>query len=82
VHAVEHGWPDRVRTVELFGYRLPAETSEPFVGEPHASVPTRTVRPLGAPERVGDLLALHEADGCSYGCWRDPARSGLRDARP
>lgn len=63
VHAVEYGWLDRIRTVELFGYRLPAETFEPFGDEPHAFVSTRTVRPVGAPERVGDLLALHEADG-------------------
>ena len=52
------------RTVELYAYRFPAEPFEPF-GEPetYAHVSTRTVRPLGPPEPVGDLLALHEAAG-------------------
>ena len=63
VHAVEYGWLERIRTVELFAHRLPAETFEPFGDESHAVVSTTTVRPLGPPERVGDLLALHEADG-------------------
>lgn len=64
VHAVEFGWLDRVRTVELFAYRLPAEGFAPIgEPEPHAYVSTRTVRPLGPPEPVGDLLELHAAAG-------------------
>ena len=63
VHAVEYAWLDRIRTVELFAYRLPADTFTPIgEPEPHAHVSTSAVRPLGPPERVGDLLALHEAD--------------------
>lgn len=64
VHAVEYGWLERIRTVELFAYRLPAATFEP-VGETwsHACVSRVTVRPLGPPERVGDLFALHGAAG-------------------
>ncbi|MEV1292890.1 DUF6886 family protein [Pseudonocardia sp. NPDC049635] len=64
VHAVEYAWLDRIRTVELYAYRFPAEPFEPFgEPEPYAHVSTRTVRPLGPPEPVGDLLALHEAAG-------------------
>jgi hypothetical protein len=61
VHAVEYGWLDRIRTVELFAYRLPAKYFRPFGGRvPHACVSTVTVEPLGPPEPVGDLLRLHE----------------------
>lgn len=64
VHAIEYGWLDRVRTVRLFAYRLPAELFAPIgQPEPYAQVTTTTVRPLGPPEPVGDLLALHEAAG-------------------
>ena len=64
VHAVEYAWLDRIRDVRLFAYQLPSETFEPFgAPEPHAYVSTATVRPACPPEPVGDLLALHEADG-------------------
>jgi hypothetical protein len=64
VHAIEYCWLDRMRTVRLFAYRLPAADFAPIGGpEPHAHVSTRAVRPLGPPEPVGDLLALHEAAG-------------------
>jgi hypothetical protein len=64
VHAVEYRWLERIRRVELFAYRLPAEAFAP-VGdpEPHAHVSTRTVHPLGPPEPAGDLLALHAEAG-------------------
>ncbi len=64
VHAVEYGWLDRMRTVELYAYRLPAATFTP-VGEVwrHACVSRETVRPLGQPERVGDLFELHRVAG-------------------
>lgn len=64
VHAVEYAWLERIRTVRLFAYRLPAEAFEPFgEPEPHAFVSTTAVRPIGPPEPVGDLLALHERNG-------------------
>lgn len=64
VHAVEYGRLDRIRTVDLFAYRLPAEPFEPIgAPEPHAHVATRAVRPLGPPALVGDLFELHEAAG-------------------
>jgi uncharacterized protein DUF6886 len=64
VHAVEYGWLEPMRTVELYAYRLPAG---PFhqVAEDDSSavVATEPVRPLGPPERVGDLFALHDEAG-------------------
>ena len=64
VHAVEYGWLERIRTVRLFAYRLPAGPFTPIgEPEPNAVVATTTVRPLGPPEPVGDLLALHAAAG-------------------
>ncbi len=64
VHAVEYGWLERIRTVELYAYRLPATSFTP-VGEvwQHACVSGETMRPLGPPERVGDLLTLHHEAG-------------------
>jgi hypothetical protein len=64
VHAVEYRWLERIRTARLFAYRLPAAAFRP-IGEPvpHAFVAVTSVRPLGPPEPVGDLLALHEAAG-------------------
>lgn len=64
VHAIEFGWLERVRTVELFGYRLPASEFQPIgEPEPYAHVASRAVRPLGPPEAVGDPFELHEAAG-------------------
>lgn len=60
VHAVEYGWLDRIRTVALFAYRLPAA---PFAPMGPAFVATAEVVPLGPPEPVGDLLALHDEAG-------------------
>ena len=60
VHAVEYGWLDAMRSVELYAYRLPADA---FVEHDAAVVATTAVRPLGTPERVGDLFALHEEAG-------------------
>lgn len=64
VHVVEYGWLERMRTVQLFAYRLPAVSFRPF-GEPtlHAHVSTEAVEPLGAAEAVGDLFGLHEGAG-------------------
>ncbi|MEV6711328.1 DUF6886 family protein [Lentzea sp. NPDC051208] len=67
VHAVEYGWLERIRTVELYAYRLPASVFRPFsedgTGGGHAVVATEPVVPLGPAERVGDLFALHEEAG-------------------
>ncbi|HEX3814065.1 MAG TPA: hypothetical protein VHX59_14610 [Mycobacteriales bacterium] len=64
VHAVEYGWLEAMRTVELYAYRLPAGPFRPFgEHETHAQVATEMVRPLGPPERVGDIFALHDEAG-------------------
>jgi hypothetical protein len=60
VHAIEYGWLEAIRTVELYAYRLPAE---PFSEGDAAVVATTDVEPLGPPERVGDLFALHAGAG-------------------
>ena len=64
VHTIEYSWLRRMQSVRLFAYRLPAEPFTPF-GEPgpYALVARETVKPLGPPERVGDLLALHARAG-------------------
>jgi hypothetical protein len=64
VHAIEYRWLEALRTVKLFAYRLPAAPFTPIgTPAPHAWVATEPVTPLGPPEPVGDLLALHEAAG-------------------
>jgi hypothetical protein len=63
VHAVERGWLQRMRDATLYAYRLPARPFRPLGAPPYAYVGTETVRPLGPPERVGDLLALHRVAG-------------------
>jgi hypothetical protein len=64
VHAIEYDWLDRLRTVQLYAYRLPAAAFHPF-GDPvaHALVATVPVDPLAPAEPVGDLLALHRDAG-------------------
>ena len=61
VHAIEYGWLTRLQTVKLFVYRLPAAPFRLF--EDYAMVAEEPVEPLGPPEPVGDLLALHAAAG-------------------
>jgi hypothetical protein len=63
VHAVEYGWLHAITTVELYAYRLPADRFRPFGDPVNAQVATEPVVPLGPPERVGDLLRLHEEAG-------------------
>jgi hypothetical protein len=72
LHAVEYAWLERMRTVRLYAYRLPAAPFRPFPEpepardgepEPNAHVAQVAVRPLGPPEPVGDLFALHEEAG-------------------
>jgi hypothetical protein len=61
IHAVEYGWLEAMRTVELYAYRFAAADFEPF-GKPvsNAHVAVRPVTPLGPPERVGNLFDLFE----------------------
>jgi hypothetical protein len=61
VHAVEYGWLEGIRTTRLYAYRLPADQFTARGDSAH--VATTTVIPLGPPEPVGDLVALHEAAG-------------------
>lgn len=63
VHAIEYGWLEAMRTVRLWAYRLPAAVFRPFGETRHAMVANEPVEPLGPPELVGDLLALHAAAG-------------------
>lgn len=63
VHAVEYGWLDAMRSVTLYAYRLPADEFVPFGTPVHAHVAGDPVRPLGPPERVANLFALHESAG-------------------
>ncbi|MFC0623755.1 DUF6886 family protein [Kribbella deserti] len=61
VHAIEYGWLEAMRTVELYAYRLPAETFTPYDA---AVVSTaEEILPLGPPERVPDLFTLHAQAG-------------------
>ncbi|MDX8141158.1 hypothetical protein SK854_03480 [Lentzea sp. BCCO 10_0061] len=88
VHAIEYGWLERMRTVELYAYRLPASMFRPFgedgAGGAHAHVATEPVMPLGPAERVGDLFALHEEAGIElrvlanlWPFWDEVTRSSL-----
>jgi hypothetical protein len=63
VHAVEYGWLEAIRTVELYAYRFAAADFSPFGLYGDAFVCTREVRPLGPAEPVGDLLNLYDTAG-------------------
>ncbi|WP_062217961.1 DUF6886 family protein [Streptomyces sp. NBRC 109706] len=63
VHAIEYGWLPALQQVKLFAYRLPAASFRPIGAESHALVAREEVAPLGPPEPVGDLLALHREAG-------------------
>jgi hypothetical protein len=64
VHAIEYGWLERMRTVRLYAYRLPAALFRPFgKPRPHAMVASEPMTPLGPPERVHDLYGLHASAG-------------------
>ena len=63
VHVIEREWLMPLHTTKLFGYRLPTALFRPIGEHRHAVVATETVRPLGQPEPVGDLLAVHELAG-------------------
>ena len=61
VHVIEYGWLQAMQTTALYAYRFAASDFVPF--QLHAYVSSVAVRPLGAPEPVGDLIALHEREG-------------------
>lgn len=97
VHAIEYGWLPALQSVRLYGYRLPAAAFRYLrPSERHAMVATEPVIPLGPPEPVGDLLALHEAAGIQlrllptlWSWWDEVIKSSLgwsgirlRNARP
>jgi len=63
VHAIEYGWLEELRTVRLFAYRFAASAFRPFGEQAHAMVSVTPVEPLGSPEPVGDVLALHASAG-------------------
>ncbi|MFC6082462.1 DUF6886 family protein [Sphaerisporangium aureirubrum] len=64
MHAIEYRWLEAMRTVKLYAYRFPADSFTPFgTPYPNAHVATEPVEPLGPPEPVGDLFALHEEAG-------------------
>jgi hypothetical protein len=59
VAAIECGWLERMRTVELYAYRLRAEPFEPW---DKFFISRETVTPLERVE-LGDLLARHAGAG-------------------
>jgi hypothetical protein len=64
VHAIEYGWLEQMQTTRLYAYRFGSGPFRPM-GEPypHAMVAVEPVEPLGQPEPVGDLFAVHGAAG-------------------
>jgi hypothetical protein len=63
VHAVEYRWLEAIRRARLYAYRLPADRFRAVGDAEHAMVATAPVAPLGPPEPVGDLFALHDEAG-------------------
>jgi hypothetical protein len=83
VHAIEAAWLDRMRTTDVFAYRLP---ENPFERHPEVGgywVSREPVEPLEV-EPLGDLVALHEEAGIElrvlpnlWPLWNDVVRSTL-----
>ncbi len=64
VHAIEYAWLSVMHRTVLYAHRFAATDFTPLgAPERHAMVATKTVRPLALPEKVGSLLAAHEAAG-------------------
>lgn len=61
VHMIEYGWLGAMMSAELYAYRFDAADFRPFAG--YSFVCEHEVVPLGPPERVPDLLELHDAAG-------------------
>jgi len=80
IAVVEERWLERMRTVELYAYRLPPETFEPydkFFVSRETVVPTELVA-------LGDLVEQHAADGTElrtahslYPLWDDVIETTL-----
>jgi hypothetical protein len=51
--------------VRLYAYAFDAADFQPYADDPtsHAHVARTTVRPLGPPAEVGDLVAAHDCAG-------------------
>ena len=84
VHGIEYRWLEALRTTRLFAYRLPRAPFSAISPSAHAWVSTEEVWPLGPPEPVGDLLALHEQAGIQlrvlpslWGFWDAVSASSL-----
>jgi len=58
VHAIESGWLDRMRTVALYRYDLPAAPFQPWPDAEGQWIAHTLVKPQ-AVDRLGDLLTLH-----------------------
>lgn len=85
VHAIEHRWLSRMLDTQLFAYRFDVRDFVEF-GDPvaNAHVSTVSVRPLGRPEPVGNLVDLHAQAGIQlrclptlFGFWESVASSTL-----
>lgn len=63
VHAVEYGWLDAFRATRLYAYRFHASPFRPLGEHGSSQICDDRVRPLGPPEEVSDLFALHDAAG-------------------
>lgn len=62
VHAVEPPWDERLRTTQLYAYRLPEEGFEPYEPAGGYWISRETVKPLEL-RRLGDLVEVHGAAG-------------------
>jgi hypothetical protein len=65
VHVIEYGWLTSMQQTRLFAYRFDARDFRPYSSGPssHAFVADHSVVPLGPPDQVPDVLALHEQAG-------------------
>jgi hypothetical protein len=62
IHVIEVAWLERIRTVELYRYDLPADTFQPWEEAFGQFISQVDVVPLSV-RPVGDLLAAHERAG-------------------
>ncbi len=62
VHAIQHGWLPDVQRAEMFGYRLPPETFEPYPRAAGHWVSRRPVEPVEVVP-LGDLVERHARAG-------------------
>ena len=62
VHAVEPPWEARMRTAEVYAYRLPDDGFEPYEQAGGYWVARATVEPVEV-RPLGNLVELHEAAG-------------------